>query len=80
MSKGRPGGNPDITKYSFEPKEDWRGPCVEKMNLKMPVEMKQAIKNGELPDWQEIARRAIASHLGWDVPDVPIQSGTNATS
>lgn len=77
MSKGRPGGNPNIADYGFKPKEDWRGSCNEKMNLKMPLEMKQAIKNGELKEWQEIARRAIARHLGWDVPDEPVNSDSD---
>ena len=65
----RPGGNPDITDYSFEKKHDWRGSCTERMTLKMPIEMKQAIKDGEVGDWQEICRRAIAKELGWNVPE-----------
>lgn len=77
MAKGRPGGNPNIAEYGFKPKENWRGSCTEKMNLKMPLEMKQAIKNGELKEWQEIARRAIAAHLGWQVPDASLNTPTN---
>lgn len=68
----RPGGNPDIAEHGFKPKEDWRGSCTERMTLRMPPEMKQAIKDENVEDWQEICRRAIASHLGWEVPTDPI--------
>ena len=65
MPKGRPGGNPDIAKYGFKQKYDWAEPCTEKMSLRMPPSMRQAIKNGEIEDWQEVARLAIADALGW---------------
>lgn len=68
----RPGGNPDIAEYGFKPKEDWRGSCTERMTLRMPPEMKQAIKDQDVKEWQEVCRRAIAAHLGWDVPTDPI--------
>jgi hypothetical protein len=63
MPKGRPGGNPDITKYGFKQKFDWDEPCNEKMTLRMPLSMKEAIKAGLIEDWQEVARQAIASEI-----------------
>ncbi len=63
MPKGRPGGNPDLVKYHFQPKYDWDEPCNEKMTLRMPSSMKAAIKEGLIEDWQEVARRAIASEI-----------------
>ena len=63
MPKGRPGGNPEIAKYGFQPKYDWDEPCNEKMTLRMPASMKAAIKAGLIEDWQEVARRAIAAEL-----------------
>ena len=61
----RPGGNPNIKDYGFPQKYEWAEPCSEKMTLRMPPAMKQAIKSGEIEDWQEIARQAIAQNLGW---------------
>ena len=63
MPKGRPGGNPDITKYSFQQKYDWDEPCSEKMTLRLPPSMKAAIKAGVVEDWQEVARQAIAAEI-----------------
>ncbi|MBE9168662.1 hypothetical protein IQ238_14495 [Pleurocapsales cyanobacterium LEGE 06147] len=57
----RPGGNPDIKKYGFTTERE--NPLVEKMTLRMDEEMKAAIKAGKLPNWQEIARQAIAEKL-----------------
>lgn len=65
----RPGGNPNIADYGFKAKADWRGSCTERMTLKMPPDMKAAIKAGEIEDWQELCRRAIAKELGWQVPE-----------
>ena len=63
MSKGRPGGNPDLKKYQFKQKYDWDEPCIERMQLRMPPSMKAAIKAGQIEDWQETARKAIAAEL-----------------
>ena len=63
MPKGRPGGNPEITKYSFKQKFDWDEPCNEKMTLRLPSSMKVAIKAGVVKDWQEVARQAIAIEI-----------------
>lgn len=57
----RPGGNPNIQKHGF--KTDRERPLVEKMTLRMDEEMKAAIKSGILPDWQEIARKALEKAL-----------------
>ena len=59
----RPGGNPDITKYSFAQKYDWDEPCTDRMQLRMPPNMKAAIKAGKIEDWQEVARQAIAKAI-----------------
>ena len=59
----RPGGNPDLVKYHFEQKYDWEEPCTEKMTLRLPASLKAAIKAGEVKDWQEIARKAIAAAI-----------------
>ena len=61
----RPGGNPEIAKYGFKAQYDWPEPCDDKMTLRMPPSMRAAIKAKEIPDWQEVARRAIAQELGW---------------
>jgi hypothetical protein len=61
MGKGRPGGNPEITKYSFTTDREY--PLVESMTLKMDAPTKAALKSGRLPHWQEIARVAIAKAL-----------------
>ena len=63
MPKGRPGGNPEITKYSFQQKYDWDEPCSERMTLRLPASMKEAIKAGVIEDWQEVARVAIAKAI-----------------
>lgn len=63
MAKGRPGGNPELEKYQFEQRYEWDEPCTEKMTLRLPNSMKAAIKAGEIEDWQEVARRAIAEEL-----------------
>ena len=60
MPKGRPGGNPDISKYAFKQKHEWDEPCNERMQLRMTASMKKAIKDGLIEDWQEVCRQAIA--------------------
>lgn len=59
--KGRPGGNPEITKYSFT--TDREHPLVETMTLRLDAPTKADLKAGLLPGWQEIARSAIAKAL-----------------
>lgn len=63
----RPGGNPDIKDYGFKQKYEWSEPCSEKMTIRLPPSMKEAIKKGEIEDWQEVARQAIAHALGWNI-------------
>lgn len=63
MPKGRPGGNPELEKYQFEQKYDWEESCTERMQLRMPPSMKEAIKAGKIEDWQEVARQALAAEL-----------------
>ena len=58
MGKGRPGGNPEISKYSFKQKYDWDEPCSAKMTLRLPPSLYEQIR--QIPDWQEEVRQAIA--------------------
>ncbi len=64
----RPGGNPELKKYQFEPQHDWGEPCNEKMTLRLPAFMKAAIKTGLIKDWQEVCRTAIAAELEKNSP------------
>ena len=66
----RPGGNPNIKDHGFQQRYQWSESCTDKMTLRMPPAMKTAIKNGEVPDWQEVARQAIARALGWSVEEL----------
>ncbi len=60
MAKGRPGGNPAIAEYQFEPKYDYGDEtCSEKLTLRLPPSLKAKLKAGIVPDWQEVARRAL---------------------
>ena len=77
MPKGRPGGNPDLAKYHFEQKYDWDEPCTEKMTLRLPASMKAAIKAGEIEDWQEVARKAIAAALSESKKETAAATATN---
>ena len=61
MSKGRPGGNPDLVKYQFKQKYDWDEPCTTRLVLKVPASMKLALQ--EINGWQEMVRKAIAAEL-----------------
>ena len=61
MSKGRPGGNPEITKYSFQQKYEWDEPCTAKMTLRMPPSLNEKLKG--IKDWQEFTRQAIAKAI-----------------
>ena len=61
--KGRPGGNPELAQYEFKQQHSWSEPCKSSKTLRMPPLMAQFISEGAIPDWQEICRQAIASHL-----------------
>lgn len=63
MPSGRPGGNPDLKKYSFKQKYAWSEPCSDRMTLRLPPSMKLAIQAGNVPDWAEVCRKAIAEAL-----------------
>ncbi len=60
--KGRPGGNPDISKYAFKQKYQWSQSCTETLAFRVPPAMKSALKSEQL-NWQEICRKAIADAL-----------------
>lgn len=59
MSKGRPGGNPDLVQYQFS--TDREEPCTAKMTLRLPPSQYAKLK--EIDNWQEKVRGAIASLL-----------------
>jgi len=61
MSKGRPGGNPEITKFSFQQKYDWGESCTAKITLRLPPSLDEKLKN--IDSWQEFARQAIAKAI-----------------
>ena len=61
--KGRPGGNPELAQYEFKQQHSWSEPCKSAKTLRMPPLMAQFITEGDIPNWQEICRQAIASHL-----------------
>jgi hypothetical protein len=61
MSKGRPGGNPELKKYQFTQKYDWDEPCTTRLVLKVPASMKRGLQ--EINGWQELVRKAIAAEL-----------------
>jgi hypothetical protein len=61
MSKGRPGGNPDLKKYQFKQKYNWDEPCDRLINLKVPASMKDSLQ--KIDGWQELVRKAIAAEL-----------------
>ena len=61
MAKGRPGGNPDITKFSFKQKYDWGESCTAKLTLRLPPSLNDKLKSIE--NWQEFARQAIAKAI-----------------
>ena len=58
MGRGRPGGNPDITKYSYQQQYDWSEPCTASLTLKLPASLKEKLK--KIDGWQEKVREAIA--------------------
>ena len=61
MSKGRPGGNPELKKYQFAQKYDWDEPCTSRLVLRVPESMKLSLQ--EISGWQELVRKAIAAEL-----------------
>ena len=61
MSKGRPGGNPEITKFSFQQKYDWGESCTAKITLRLPPSLDEKLKS--IDGWQEFARVAIAKAI-----------------
>lgn len=61
MAKGRPGGNPEITKFSFQQKYDWGESCTAKLTLRLPPSLDEKLKGIE--NWQEFARQAIAKAI-----------------
>ena len=61
MRKGRPGGNPDLKKYQFT--TDREHPLTELASFRVDKPTKEALKSGELPNWQEIVRQAISKAL-----------------
>ncbi len=64
----RPGGNPEIVKYSFKQKYEWDEPCSAKMTLRLPPSLYEQLK--QVPDWQEEVRQAIASLVRTEKLDV----------
>ncbi len=61
MAKGRPGGNPEISKYGFKQQYHWDEPCTAKMTLRLPPSLYEKLKGFE--NWQEFARVAIAKAI-----------------
>lgn len=61
MAKGRPGGNPDIVKFSFKQKYDWGESCTERIAVRLPPTLAKKLKNIE--NWQEFTRQAIAKAI-----------------
>lgn len=59
QSSGRPGGNPDITKYSFT--TDKPESCTAKLTLRLPPSDYEALK--QIPNWQERLREKIKELL-----------------
>lgn len=61
MSKGRPGGNPEIAKFRFKQKYDWGESCTERIAVRLPPTLAKKLKNIE--NWQEFTRQAIAAAI-----------------
>lgn len=58
-ASGRPGGNPEIKEYGF--KTTRKEPLSERIAIRVPKSMETRLK--ELPDWQEVVRKAIEEKL-----------------
>lgn len=61
--KGRPGGNPDLVQYEYKQKHSWSEPCAASKTLRLPPTMAAFIAAGDVPEWQEVCRQAIAAQL-----------------
>ena len=61
MPKGRPGGNPDITDYSFKSNREY--PLTKRVSVRVDEPTKEKLKAGKLPGWSKIAREAIEKAL-----------------
>ena len=59
MTKGRPGGNPDLVKFQFS--TDRPEPCSANLVVRIPPSQHEKLK--QLPNWQEKVREAIADLL-----------------
>ncbi|MEM7715754.1 MAG: hypothetical protein AAF349_19635 [Cyanobacteria bacterium P01_A01_bin.68] len=75
MSKGRPGGNPEIAKHGFKQKFEWDEPCSEIITIRVPSSMKAAIKAGVIKNWQEMVRQAIAAEIEKATQEEDTQKG-----
>jgi hypothetical protein len=58
-TSGRPGGNPDLQKYSFTTERD--EPLRERLQIRVPASMKKELEAKD--NWQEFVRQAIAEKL-----------------
>jgi hypothetical protein len=58
-ASGRPGGNPDLKKYSFTTDRD--EPLRERLQIRVPASMNQELKAKD--NWQEFVRQAIVEKL-----------------
>lgn len=60
MGKGRPGGNPNLERFQFEPEYDYGSEtCSEFLALRVPPSLKAKLKAGALDDWQELVRQTL---------------------
>jgi hypothetical protein len=58
-TSGRPGGNPDITKYSF--KTDREESCTAKLSVRIAPSDLEALK--AISGWQELVRQKVKEIL-----------------
>ncbi len=61
MPKGRPGGNPNITDYSFTSDREY--PLTKRISVRVDEPTKEKLKAGKLPGWSKIAREAVEKAL-----------------
>ena len=54
----RPGGNPNLSEYQFQKKYNWSGPCEQRLVVRIPVSMQEAIDQTGMT--KEQIREAIA--------------------
>ena len=69
MPSGRPGGNPELYKYYFQKQYSWDEPCSVNMTLRLPPSMREALRDGGFPGWQEACRQIIAAGLEANAED-----------